>query len=59
MLIQTHRTKQRQLLPLLAMAFRGFDPAYAIVSWLCWVPNLAVAEMIVRRTTAPLLPRAG
>ncbi len=46
-------------LPLLAMAFQGFDPAYAIVSWLCWVPNLAVAEMIVRRTTAPLLPRAG
>jgi len=37
-------------LPLLAMAFQAFAPAYAIVAWSCWVPNLLVAELIVRRT---------
>lgn len=38
-------------LPLLVIAFRGdFPAAYAIVAWLCWVPNLLVAEWIVRRT---------
>jgi uncharacterized membrane protein len=26
-----------------------FRPAYIIVSWLCWVPNLLIAEWIVRR----------
>ena len=26
-----------------------FITAYLIIAWLCWVPNLAVAEMIVRR----------
>lgn len=25
-----------------------FIPAYQAISWLCWVPNLLVAEMIVR-----------
>ena len=37
-------------LPLLAMWFKAFAPAYAIVAWSCWVPNLLVAEWIVRRT---------
>lgn len=27
----------------------GFMSAYVIVSWLCWVPNLVVAEYLVRR----------
>ena len=32
-------------LPLLVLAFGGnFSPAYAVVSWLCWVPNLAWAS---------------
>ena len=26
-----------------------FRPAYITVSWLCWVPNLLVAEWMVRR----------
>lgn len=40
-------------MPLLVVAFQGqFEPAYQIVSWLCWVPNLLVAEWIVRRTRA-------
>jgi hypothetical protein len=36
-------------LPLLVMLFNDFIPAYRIVAWLCWVPNLMVALLIVRR----------
>ena len=36
-------------LPLLQMVvFHDFIPAYRVVSWLCWVPNLAVAGLIIR-----------
>lgn len=38
-------------LPLLAITLGGFAPAYAIVAWSCWLPNLAVAELVVRTTT--------
>jgi uncharacterized membrane protein len=34
----------------------GFDTGYRIVSWVCWIPNLAVAEAMLRRggpTSAP------
>jgi len=27
----------------------GFETGYPIVAWLCWVPNLIVAEWILRR----------
>lgn len=27
----------------------GFDAAYVIISWACWVPNLIMAELILRR----------
>ena len=38
-------------LPLLIVMHAGaFTPAYQIVSWLCWVPNLAWAEWYVRKT---------
>ena len=37
-----------------------FDAAYPAVAWLCWVPNLVVAEALVRaagrRRTAPVSP---
>src|SRR5690606_28736114 len=37
-------------LPLLIMLHQGdFIPAYHIVAWLCWVPNMLVAFWIVRR----------
>lgn len=37
-------------LPLLVALHHGdFLPAYRIVAWLCWVPNMAVAWLIVRR----------
>jgi len=26
-----------------------FEPAYQVISWLCWVPNLIVAEWIIFR----------
>jgi uncharacterized membrane protein len=37
-------------LPLLIMAFGDFTPAYQVVAWLSWVPNLLWAEWYVRRT---------
>lgn len=40
----------RLQLPFLAIYFRGFDAAYEIVAWSCWLPNLLVAEWLVRRT---------
>lgn len=36
-------------LPILETALQGFAPAYAIVAWSCWVPNLLVAEWFARR----------
>jgi len=42
-------------LPLLSgFVFHDFIPAYRIVSWLCWVPNLIIAEILIsKRTTKP------
>ncbi|MGN8069101.1 DUF2306 domain-containing protein [Mucilaginibacter sp. SG564] len=40
-------------LPLLsAFVFHDFIPAYRIVSWLCWVPNLIIAEIIISKRSA-------
>ncbi len=39
----------RLWLPLLAVAFQDFDKGYQMVSWLAWVPNLLIAEWILRR----------
>jgi len=39
-------------LPLLIIVFHDFAPAYAIVSWLCWIPNLVLAEVYVRKSRA-------
>ena len=36
-------------LPLLIMIFGDFVIAYSIVAWLCWVPNMLVAKLIVSR----------
>jgi uncharacterized membrane protein len=48
-------------LPLLIVAFRGdFAPAYAIIAWLCWVPNILWAEWYVRHSRgrpASIVPR--
>lgn len=43
----------RLWIPLLtAGAGLGFLDAYVIISWLCWVPNWAVAELLLRRKPA-------
>ncbi|MBX7126969.1 MAG: DUF2306 domain-containing protein, partial [Cyclobacteriaceae bacterium] len=39
----------RVWLPVLSIALGAFDPAYRIVAWLCWVPNMLVAIWLVRR----------
>ena len=39
----------RLWLPALIALFGDFIPAYRLVSWLCWVPNLVVAYFIVRK----------
>jgi hypothetical protein len=36
-------------LPLLTAAFGDFIPAYRIVAWLCWVPNIVFAYFWVKR----------
>lgn len=46
-------------LPILIAIFQGFEPAYDVVAWLSWVPNLVVAEWIVRRGGGALLPDAS
>lgn len=53
----------RLWLPLLSVYYQEFLPAYLIVSWLCWIPNLLITECIIyysknRKTTAPPLSMA-
>ena len=46
----------RLWLPLLTGIFHDFIPAYRIVAWLCWVPNLAVAHFFVVKPLRRLQP---
>jgi hypothetical protein len=39
----------RLWLPLLVIGFGDFIKAYTVVAWLCWVPNILVAYLIVRK----------
>ncbi len=36
-------------LPLLIMIYGDFKTAYSIVAWLCWVPSIFVAVLLVKR----------
>ncbi|MCK0180521.1 DUF2306 domain-containing protein [Flavobacteriaceae bacterium S0862] len=39
----------RLWLPILPVILQiGFDEAYIIISWLCWVPNILFAELLIR-----------
>ncbi len=50
----------RLWLPLMVAGGVEFPVAYRIVAWLCWVPNLLVAEAIVRwRRASPHLQPAA
>ncbi len=42
-------------LPILIVLFNDFNAAYRVVAWLCWVPNMLVALVIVKRLKEPLL----
>ena len=42
----------RIYLPVLAPLI-GFETAYPLIAWACWVPNLMVAEWLLRRGAAP------
>ncbi|MFI4934429.1 MAG: DUF2306 domain-containing protein [Caulobacterales bacterium] len=42
----------RLYLPLTALPHLGFFPVYRAVSFLCWVPNLIVAEIYLARSAA-------
>ena len=47
----------RILTPLLMVATQGnFALTYRTVSWLCWVPNVLLAELIVRRSRPSAVP---
>jgi uncharacterized membrane protein len=32
----------------LALLLGAFAPAYPVIAWICWVPNLVIAEMLIR-----------
>ncbi len=40
----------RVYLPLSMMAGADFDTAYAVIAWMCWVPNLVLGEMLINRS---------
>lgn len=41
----------RVLLPVQLLTGISIDVAYPVVAWLCWVPNLVVAEHFIRKST--------
>jgi uncharacterized membrane protein len=45
-------------LPLLVIGGLEFPTAYTAVAWLCWVPNLLVAEWLLKRRSRPALALA-
>jgi uncharacterized membrane protein len=36
----------------------AFELAYPVIAWLCWVPNLLVAELLLNQTHNPALQRS-
>ncbi|ABF41269.1 hypothetical protein Acid345_2268 [Candidatus Koribacter versatilis Ellin345] len=41
----------RNYLPLMLFGFHwSFHVAFIVVAWLCWIPNLLIAEWIIQRT---------
>lgn len=45
----------RLYIPMSAIAGVSFAVAYPVIAWACWVPNLLIAEWLVRPTRATLL----
>ena len=50
----------RLYLPIAPLTGHEFMPAYVAISWLCWVPNLILAELffVPRRAVSPALRAA-
>lgn len=46
-------------LPVAGLLGIPFQDSYAVVSWMCWVPNLVLAEVIVRRSGWSRSPSLG
>ena len=42
-------TLRLYLIPLLVFAHWTFTHAYILVAWMCWVPNILIAECLIRR----------
>jgi uncharacterized membrane protein len=42
----------RVYLPASQLAGSSFMSAYPVIAWLCWVPNLAIAELLARRSVS-------
>lgn len=49
----------RIYLPLSQIAQLDFMEAYRVIAWLCWVPNILVAEWIIMRMRFPTLLRSN
>jgi uncharacterized membrane protein len=49
----------RLWLPAAMVSGIPFEDAYPVIAWLCWVPNLAVAEILFNRTNRSLRATAG
>ena len=47
----------RLYLPASMVAGADFGLAYSVIAWLCWVPNVVVAEVLFNRTHNPSLQR--
>ena len=44
----------RLYLPVPLIAGVAFEAAYPVIAWLCWVPNIMLAELFFNRTPNPL-----
>jgi uncharacterized membrane protein len=47
----------RIYIPIFLISGATFDDAYPLIAWLCWVPNLVIAEwLIIPSAMAPIAP---
>jgi uncharacterized membrane protein len=49
----------RLYLPLAMIIGIEFDRAYPVIAWLCWLPNLVVAQLLTVRSPAVRSPRSA
>ena len=49
----------RLYLPAAMAAGIRFELAYPVIAWLCWVPNLLLAEIVFNRARSPSVERAS